>query len=56
MRIVRESGSFHQLTVRWMRCMLSRSGLEFGSLLPHATAFGDMAGRPMQKRWEWKKG
>jgi hypothetical protein len=40
------------LTVRWMRRIFSRSGSEFGSLLPHATAFGDLAGRPIQKRWE----
>jgi hypothetical protein len=52
MRIVRESERFHHLTLKWMRCMFSRSGLEFGSLLPHATAFGDLAGRPIQKRWE----
>jgi hypothetical protein len=44
------------LTMKCVRCMFTRSGSDLGSLLAQATAFGDLAERPIQKRRGWKKG
>jgi hypothetical protein len=46
----------HHLTLKCVGCMFVRSGSELGLLLAQATAFGDLAERPIQKRGGWKKG
>ena len=46
----------HNLTMKCVRRMFPRSGSDFGSLLSQATAFGDLAERPIQKRGGWQKG
>ena len=46
----------HHLTMKCVRRMFPRSGSDFGSLLSQATAFGDLAERPIQKRRGWQKG
>ena len=51
-----ETALTRHLTLKCARCMFSRSGSELGSLLAQATAFGDLAERPIQKRGGWKKG